>query len=401
MRKSRFTEEQIIAILREQGVNGQVEMAAAFERAGHARVSIRVPVFRVRCCAYGWLLVGARPRTSHRWPSYRSPRPATDDFVSMRSARRAARTAGMDVMKLKLAALLVGILAAATGSAQAQNLAYGAGLKERIEIPAPIPEHGAIAVPAGVPIPEGFTYYLRGDLGWGFGGDRSYSENGRVYGADGPDPFSAAAPFAFGGPEFDSNSFSSDGVFIGTVGFGAYFTRHLRGDLTLDFRGKQNLDHNSTYTYVSDSSGFDVDGTVRDRFQMRSVVGLANLYLDLLPRGTFTPYVGAGIGFVYHDVTRDYSSFEEEQSGLPPPLLSQTVTASSKEKGVALAAALMAGASFSVSHAWMLDVNYRALYLGGVDVSTPLVTSLGTNTRAQLGDTWEHQVRIGLRFNIW
>jgi opacity protein-like surface antigen len=321
----------------------------------------------------------------------------------MRSARRAARTAGMDVMKLKLAALLVGILAAATGSAQAQNLAYGAGLKERIEIPAPIPEHGAIAVPAGVPVPEGFTYYLRGDLGWGFAGERSYSENGRTYGA-GPGPFtSTTGSFTFGSPDFTSSSFTNDDVFAGTIGFGAYFTRHLRGDLTLDFRGKQNLDHNSAYSYESTiAPGNTVNGTVRDRFQMRSVVGLANLYFDLLPRGAFTPYVGAGVGFVYNDVTRSYSNSENEVDGLGAIVTSGTpVSGSSKEKGVGLAGALMAGASFAVSHSWMIDVNYRALYLGSVDVVTPVNTLVPSNTRAQLGDTWEHQVRVGLRFNIW
>ena len=40
-------------------------------------------------------------------------------------------------------------------------------MKDRVLIPAPIPDHGAVAVPAGMRVPDGFTYYLRADLGWG------------------------------------------------------------------------------------------------------------------------------------------------------------------------------------------------------------------------------------------
>jgi hypothetical protein len=64
-------------------------------------------------------------------------------------------------MQFKRFALFVGFLLAAAGSAQAQ-------LKDRVLIPAPIPDYGAVAVPAGVPVPDGFAYYLRADLGWGF-----------------------------------------------------------------------------------------------------------------------------------------------------------------------------------------------------------------------------------------
>ena len=40
MKRSRFTEEQIIAILREQGVNSHKEMAAAFTRAGFEAIDV-------------------------------------------------------------------------------------------------------------------------------------------------------------------------------------------------------------------------------------------------------------------------------------------------------------------------------------------------------------------------
>ncbi len=79
-------------------------------------------------------------------------------------------------MKIKLACLGLAALLAATGAAQAGDFSFGAGLRDRVDVPAPIP------VPAPMPVPEGFTYYLRGDLGWSFASVPSFSETGAAYG---------------------------------------------------------------------------------------------------------------------------------------------------------------------------------------------------------------------------
>ena len=75
-------------------------------------------------------------------------------------------------MKIKLACLGLGALLSATAGAQAGDFSYGAGLRDRVDVPAPIP------VPAPMPVPEGFTYYLRADLGWSFSSAPSFSETG-------------------------------------------------------------------------------------------------------------------------------------------------------------------------------------------------------------------------------
>jgi opacity protein-like surface antigen len=298
-------------------------------------------------------------------------------------------------MKLRLVALMVCGLLGVAGSAQAQE-----SYKDRVAIPAPIPEGGAISVPTPMPIPEGFTYYLRADLGWGFAANRSFAEKGRVYGAE-PSPFQTNTLFAFGDPQFLSTGTNGDDVFLGTIGFGAYFTPHLRGDLTLDFRGQQGFTSTSNYTYQSNTLE-TVTGKVTDTTRLNGVVGLANLYFDLLPRGGFTPYVGAGIGMVYNSAKRSYTDDMTADSGVPPPQTS-SVTGSGSKNNVALAAALMAGASFTLKDGWMLDVSYRALYLGGLDVDATLNTTAPANgnSKATIGDTWEQQARIGLRLNIW
>ena len=98
-------------------------------------------------------------------------------------------------------------------------------------------------------------------------------------------------------------------MFLGTVGYGAYFTPRFRGDLTIDFRSKQDLKSESTYTYTSSAGGTTVNGAVTDKISINNAVVLANLYWDLLPRGFFTPYIGAGLGFVYYDATRTYMDY--------------------------------------------------------------------------------------------
>jgi len=123
---------------------------------------------------------------------------------------------------------------------------------------------------------------------------------------------------------------------------------------------------------------------------------LANLYWDLLPRGFFTPYIGAGLGLVYYDATRTYNDFAAASNGA-----SQLTTFSSKDTGVSLAAALMAGTTFAIDQHWLIDVNYRALYLGEVDGVTNVSGLSFPSSRFTIGSTWEQQARIGLRYNIW
>ena len=62
--------------------------------------------------------------------------------------------------------------------------------------------------------------------------------------------------------------------------------------------------------------------------------------------------------------------------------------------------------NYTLSHGMVLDFNYRYTYLGGVDVSTNIgftsPTSPGAATsRLNIGDTHEHALRAGIRWNVW
>jgi opacity protein-like surface antigen len=286
----------------------------------------------------------------------------------------------MDVMKLKTAFVALGALVAASVPAVAD------GIKD-VGVPAPIP------VPGAIPVREGFSYYLRADLGYAWAADNaSFAENGSLFGT-GPAPFVPAGPRQFGALNTETHD-----LFIGTIGFGAYFAPRFRGDITLDFRGKQGFDANSTYSYTSTTAGTTVGGVVRETFRTTATVAMVNGYFDILPRGAFSPYVGAGIGFVYYDVDR--TRFSQEiavNGGVSTPGTAFNFT--SKDTTWGLAAALMAGVSFSFDHRWAIDVGYRAQFLDETSVS--LNTTGGVLSKATFGDHWEHQARIGIRWNIW
>jgi opacity protein-like surface antigen len=247
----------------------------------------------------------------------------------------------------------------------ASGPAFADGYGRRV--PAPIP------VPAPVPIPETFTYYLRGDLGWSFVGTPSFSESGAVYGTP-------------PGVALSSSRLNSDDVFFGGIGGGAYLSNRFRADFTLDFLGEQDVDRVSSYVDGADT------GTVRDRLRLRGTVGLANIYWDLLPRGHFTPYVGAGIGFVYNDISRTYSATETPSGTV--------VTGSSHDTSFGLAGALMAGVSISTDHRYAWDFSYRALYVDGGSIATTL-SGTGGSSSVDIGGHWDHQLRVGLRVNLW
>ena len=65
----------------------------------------------------------------------------------------------------------------------------------------------------------------------------------------------------------------------------------------------------------------------------------------------------------------------------------------------------MAGVSFAFDQRWVLDVGYRAQYLGGDTSATVTIVNVPGATpqfsKTTMGDHWEHQVRVGVRFNIW
>lgn len=186
-------------------------------------------------------------------------------------------------------------------------------------------------------------------------------------------------------------------------GIGYYFNKNIRADLTYEHR------------FSTDVSSQNLDATIGGprNFGMKSDLYLANLYYDFDSRGRFTPYFGAGLGWVDHKTSS--SSFTDNCG-------CQGVIDSGSSSSVA--AALMAGVAINltgrgepagsgtgygggeVARNLYLDLGYRFLYLG--EVSTGAVRNVAPNPGPSTivsadptaSDIHAHEFRVGLRYDF-
>lgn len=289
-------------------------------------------------------------------------------------------------MKAKKACLsvLLSVLAATSVSAQGRG-----GMKDYAS---------GVPVPAPVPVHETFRWYVRADLGLGIVDEGGMSERGLRYGAT-----DSIAPFGFNSSWFASDT---DTFVSGGVGAGLYLSPRLRGDVTIDWRTANEVEASGIYSYPQfnlatappAATGNTVRGTVNEHNTLHSTLGLVNLYWDLTERGWFTPYVGIGGGFVLRHVDRRHNETVTVLDPTGAALSTTTFGTSNKSAEVGAAGALMAGASLAVSPGVLIDVNYRFTYLGSAETTMPIN---GVLSRLTVGDTHEHALRAGLRWNVW
>jgi opacity protein-like surface antigen len=159
-------------------------------------------------------------------------------------------------------------------------------------------------------------------------------------------------------------------------GIGYYFSKSVRGDLTLDGRSSANA-HGKVF-YAAPASTVDVG--------LRSTVGLANLYYDFDMRSHFTPYLGVGLGFANNKTSA---------GALSDCGCTSTIDGASKTSA---AGALMAGFSAKIYDRVALDAGYRFLYLG--DAVTGTVNTTVPRPAMHLEDISAHEFRVGLRVDI-
>lgn len=252
------------------------------------------------------------------------------------------------------------------------------------------PYGAATPVPAPVPVPVyNAQWYFRIDFGAGMGGDPSVSTTGAPFGIN-PVP----APFGF-----DANWLSTnfDAMFTATGGLGYVWGPHFRTDFTVDLRSLGDVKYNGSEIYTD--AGGNRLVRVSDKTEMNSVPLLINGYYDFLANHSIRPYLGAGIGFSVNRLNRNHTSTDYDcPGGLPcVPAGGIRTTANASNYEISLAAAAMAGFTYDWSSYTAIDVNYRYMHIGGGDADLRIN---GVNTKVKIGDINEHQVRVGLRFNI-
>jgi opacity protein-like surface antigen len=282
--------------------------------------------------------------------------------------------------------------------------------------PGRLKDHGQAAVP--VPAPNAYTevyqYYFRGDIGLRFAGYPDATESGLSIGSN--DTLSPLSSSRFG------SSHNQHAMIPGTAGVGMYISPRFRADLTADFRQQTGGDLGGTYSYIANKPaaggggstyngiaiGSTVSGNYSDKMMTRSTVLMANGYYDLAERGRFTPYIGLGIGASANRVERDVT-FSDETIKLGAATSTRLGShASDAQARWTLAAAAMAGVTYNFDKRTSLDLNYRLQYIQGYDVVSAVqapgsatATAATVDSRAKIGDLWEHQLRAGVRVNLW
>ena len=252
----------------------------------------------------------------------------------------------------------------------------------------------ATPVPAPVPVPVyDAQWYFRIDVGAGMGGDPSVSTTGAPFGTG----LVPAVPAPFG---FDANWLSTNYVamFTATGGIGYIWGPHFRTDFTVDLRSLGDVTYNGSQLYT-DTGGADRLVRVSDKTEMNSVPLLINGYYDFLAGKSLRPYLGAGIGFSVNRLNRNHTSTDVICVSVSPcvPGGGFTTTANESNYNISLAAAAMVGFTYNWSSYTAIDVNYRYMYIGGSDADLRIN---GVNTSVEIGDINEHQIRVGLRFNV-
>ena len=313
----------------------------------------------------------------------------------------------MTQMLTKLA-LSAALLACSVVVASAADMSGGA--------PGGIKDYRGNAVPVPVPMPyeETYKYYIAGHLGW------TFASNGTMkLGAD---------HGGINGPNMPSYN-DLQGPHVVGLAIGRYMTPSIRAELGYDYRAPQRPLKGTSQSYTGRVSGtmqvvdpttaatvssvqtntYDVSRTEDISVQNHTL--MFNAFYDMNRGGTITPYIGAGIGFTVRDTMRTTSETSTCLDGTNSVLgnngcvnanasmVPATYTSSESRTGIGFAAALMAGATYHISARTHWDLGYRMMYEGGkVALVAP---ALGGYSTVNIGARLDHEIRTGLRFDLW
>lgn len=193
--------------------------------------------------------------------------------------------------------------------------------------------------PEFVPVEIGSGWYLRGDI--------SYNS---------------------GRPVYKSKQHNvSNRRFGGGAGVGYHFTDNFRGDITLNYLGSDYIDYNPGPGYAKGS--------------YKAWSGLVSGYYDIATIVGITPYVGAGLGVVHSRYDVDTENILDKEPALP-------------NRGYNFAYALMAGASYKVTDNVSVDLGYQFLHAPDAKRMNLETTNIHKGTK-------HHQIKLGLRYDIW
>jgi opacity protein-like surface antigen len=179
-----------------------------------------------------------------------------------------------------------------------------------------------------------------------------------------------------------------DASWFAGIGFGYIFNDWFRMDLTGEYRGKSDFHGQDFY---DTTPGPPAEGTNTYTGEKEEAVFLVNAYWDITKWGNMTPFVGAGVGAAWIQLS-DFQDYNPVTDALG---LSGDVDTWN------FAFALHAGLSFEINPQMTFEVAYRYLYMGDIDTDDLLLPD-GSNPT--IGNYFEfdniasHDVKIGLRY---
>lgn len=235
--------------------------------------------------------------------------------------------------------------------------------------------------PMPVPVDVGGGWYLRGDVGVGAAEFQDV-----VVRADLPPAYAVNKPVL------------GDQFFAG-AGVGYEFNSFLRGDITGEYRGGGQIGFSDQYNafdangdQILNKDGSPYQGVNLYHGKLRSIVVLANGYLDLGTWCGFTPYIGGGVGSAFHQV----SGFTDIGAGAAAGGFGMAQAKNS----TSLAWAAQAGISYTVTPRFKVDVGYRYIDMGTATTGAVNCINNGCATPAtyKLKDITSHDVKIGVRY---
>lgn len=211
--------------------------------------------------------------------------------------------------------------------------------------------------PDYVPVEVGSGWYLRGDV--------SYLVQKSFKNDD-----SSFTPASFDDKE--------DRIFA-SIGFGYHFNDYLRADLNLGYLPGNNI-----------SASYD-DGTTTTSANLKNYAfsGILNGYVDLGTYVGITPYVGAGVGLVQSKRTLSGVSTDSANPA------NDYVFQDSKTQ-YSLAYTLNAGLAYQVSKNVSVDLGYQYFSAPEAEYATAEYPTFPTRKGIS-----NHQVKLGLRYDLW
>ncbi len=204
---------------------------------------------------------------------------------------------------------------------------------------------------------------------------------------------------------FDFLDRSIEGHWSVGGGVGYYFNKHIRADVTFEHRFETDVKG------TAPGASIGLNGNAPGKLGLESQLVLINAYYDFDTRSRFTPYVGAGLGWVKHDLAAGSFSTDTHRVDV------------AKGEGNDFAAALMAGVAINLTgrgaaagsgegsgdaaRNFYLDIGYRFLYLGEVASGPATVTDIVLGTPPTtispdpiVSEIHAHEFRVGLRYDF-